>query len=144
MPATSHPAAIFLPMLVIVALTFAAFIRMAVARTAAVKAGQDPAYYRAHLGTPEPEPTVAAVRHYGNLFELPTLFYAACLTAYVLDAVGRWTLIFAWAFVAARLVQSAVHMTYNNPGHRGLGFVLGVAAMLAFWINLALTIVARL
>ncbi len=135
---------IFVPMLVVVALTFVAFIKMATARGAAVKAGQDPAYYKAHLGAPEPEATVAAVRHYGNLFELPTLFYAACLTAYALGAVGPWTLVFAWAYVALRLVQSAVHMTSNNPSHRGGAFVLGVLAMLALWINLGVAVCARL
>lgn len=135
---------IFLPMLVIVALTFVAFVRMAAGRGAAVKAGHDPAYYRAHLGTPEPEATVAGVRHYGNLFELPTLFYAACLTAFVLGAVSPWVLVFAWGYVAARLVQSAVHMTYNNPSHRGGGFILGVLFVMALWVNIGLSICAKL
>lgn len=144
MPNTVNSVSIFLPALVVVALTFVAFVRMAVTRGAAVKAGQDPNYYRAHLGTPEPEATVAAVRHYGNLLELPVLFYAACLTAYVLGAVSGWTLAFAWAFTAGRVVQSVIHMTYNNPAHRGLGFVIGVLSLLALWINLALAVFARL
>ncbi len=133
---------IFLPMLVIVALTFIAFAVMGKRRGDAVKAGQDPAYYKAQIGTPEPEGTVAAVRHYGNLLELPTLFYAACLTAFVLNGVGKWTLIFAWAYVLARIVQSAIHMTYNNPSHRGGAFVLGAIAMIALWVNVALSIFA--
>lgn len=141
---SANPVSIFVPMLVVVLLTFIAFIRMGVARGAAVKAGQDPNFYRAHLGTPEPEYATAAVRHYGNLFELPTIFYAACLTAYVLNAVGKGTLVLAWGFVAARLIQSAVHMTYNNPSHRGGGFILGVLFMLALWVNLAMAILARL
>ena len=62
---------------------------------------------------------------------MPTLFYTACLTAFVLQSVGKWTLIFAWAYVAGRLVQSAIHMTYNNPAHRGIGFILGALAMMA-------------
>ena len=135
---------ILVPMLVIVALTFIAFVKMAVARGAAVKAGHDPNYYKAHLGTPEPEGTVAAVRHYGNLLELPTIFYAGCLTAYVLGAVSQWTLIFAWAFVAARVVQSLVHLTSNNTSHRGGAFVLGMVAMLALWINIGMAVCARL
>jgi hypothetical protein len=136
--------AIMLPLLAVVALSFVAFVRMAAARGAAAKGGQDPNYYKAYIGAPEPEATVAAVRHYGNLFELPTLFYAACLTAYVMGAVGKWTLIFAWGFVVARLVQSLVHMSYNNPSHRGGAFVLSVVFMLALWINLSLVIFARL
>jgi hypothetical protein len=140
----TNQATVFIPMLVVVALTFVAFVRMAAARGKAVKEGQDPAFYRAHLGPPEPEYATAAVRHYGNLFELPTLFYAACLTAFVLGAVSGWVLIFAWGYVAARVIQSAVHMSYNNPSHRGGGFILGVLFMLALWVDLAMAICAKL
>jgi hypothetical protein len=138
-----NPTLIFLPMLVVVALTFVAFVRMAVARTGIIKS-MDPDYYRAHIGPPEPESARAAVRHYDHLYELPTLFYAACLTAFVVAVVGRWTLIFAWGYVAARVVQSLIHMTYNNPAHRGGAFVLGMLFTLALWINLAVSIFARL
>lgn len=142
MPVTSQTV-ILVPMLVVVALTFVAFLRMAVARGAVAKV-MDPNFYRAHQGGAEPEAAVVAVRHYGNLLELPTLFYAACLTAFVLGAVSFWTLIFAWGYVAARVLQSAVHMTYNNPTYRGGGFVLGVLFMAALWINLGMAICARL
>jgi hypothetical protein len=143
MPEAVNPGSIFLPVLVVVALTFFAFIRMAAGRGAAMKAGQDPSFYRAHQGSPEPEKTVVAVRHYGNMFELPTLFYAACITAFVLGAVGFWTLVFAWGYVALRLVQSAVHLSYNNPAHRGGAFVLSVLFMLALWVNVGIAICAR-
>ena len=140
----ANPASILVPMLAIVLLTFIGFIRMAMMRGAAVKAGHDPNYYKAHLGTPEPEATVAAVRHYGNLFELPTLFYAACLTAFVLPAVSLWTLIFAWAYVAARYVQSLIHLTSNNTSQRGGAFVLGVVCMIALWVDIGLAICGKL
>lgn len=135
---------IFLPLLVVVALTFVAFLRMATGRAAAVKAGHDPAFYRAHLGAPEPEVAAAGARHWDNLFELPTLFYAGCLAAFVLGAVGLWTLVFAWGYAAARVLQSAIHMTYNNPSHRGGAFVLGVVFVFALWINVAISIFAGL
>lgn len=144
MPEAVNQLAIFVPMLVVVALTFVAFIRMATGRGAAMKAGQDPRFYRAHQGAPEPEATVVAVRHYGNLFELPTVFYAACITAFVLGAVNVWALVFAWGYVVCRLAQSAVHLTYNNPAHRGGAFVLGVVFVLALWVKLALAISAGL
>ncbi len=144
MPTTVNPVSIFLPMLVVVLLTFIAFIRMAAARGAGIKAGQDVGFYRAHQGPPEPAAAVVAVRHYGNLFEAPVLFYAACLTAFVLNAVTGWALIFAWAYVAARLVQSAVHLGYNNPMHRGGAFMFGLLFVLALWVTVALAIFARL
>ncbi|MEE4455008.1 MAPEG family protein [Novosphingobium resinovorum] len=137
-----NPTLIFLPMLAVVALTFVAFVRMAAAR-AAIFDSMEPDYYRAHLGKPEPESARVAERHYGNLFELPTLFYAACLTGYVMAVVGRWTLVFAWGYVAARILQSLIHTTYNKPSHRAGAFVLGIVFALALWINLAVSIFAR-
>jgi hypothetical protein len=139
---TANQAVIFLPLLVIVALTFAAFVRMAVARAAAAKQ-MEPGFYRAHQGGAEPESAVVAVRHYSNLFELPTLFYAACLTAFVLGAVTGWVLVWAWGYVIARVLQSAVHLSYNNPAHRGGAFVLSMVFLIALWVTVALHIFAQ-
>ena len=143
MPVTNQ-IAIFVPMLVVVALTFVAFVRMAAQRGKAMKDGMNVNYYRAHQGGQEPEYAAAAVRHYGNLFEAPVLFYAACMTGFLLGAVSCWTLGFAWAFVAGRLVQSAVHMTYNKPLHRGLGFMFSMLCLFALWANIALAVFERL
>lgn len=142
MPLTNQTL-IFLPVLALAALTYVAFFRLASGRGKAVKAGHDPAFYRAHIGAPEPEVAAAGARHWDNLFELPTVVYAACISAFALGAVGTWTLVFAWAFVAARVVQSLVHMTYNNPMHRGLAFSLGVVASLALWINVGIAVIER-
>jgi len=144
MPNVLNQSLIFVPVLAMVALTFVAFIRMGAGRASAMKSGADPAYYRAHQGTPEPESAAVGARHWDNLFELPTLFYAACITAFALGAVSEWTLAFAWGYVAARVAQSAIHITYNNPAHRGIAFVLGVVLLFALWINLGSWIFATL
>ncbi len=144
MPYEIDQAYIFVPMLVVVALTFIALFGMAAGRGAAMKAGQDPNYYKAQLGDPEPEATVAKVRHFNVLFEVPTLFYAACITAFVLGAVGQWTVWFAWAFVILRVIQSFIHMTYNNPAHRGGAFMLSMVAMAALWINIGMSVFAAI
>lgn len=139
-----NPVAIFLPVLVIVALTFFAILRLAGARGAAIKGGQDPASYRTHQGPPEPERAIVAVRHYGNLFELPVLFYAGCIAAFALGAVNSWMLLFAWGYVAARLAQSAVHLSYNNPMHRGMAFMVGTLFVMALWIGVAMEVIVQL
>jgi hypothetical protein len=145
MASAINPVTIFLPMLAVVLLTIIAFFRMASARANGLKESpRDPAYYRAHLGPPEPENVVAAVRHYGNLLELPLLFYVGCLSAFVLGAVSVILLLFAWGYVAARWVQSLVHMTYNNPLHRGIAFVVGWLFLIALWVTIAIAIVHRL
>lgn len=144
MPYAVNQTHIFLPVLALVALTLVALVRLAVGRAAAVKGGHDPAYYRAHHGTPEPETAAAGARHWDNLFELPTLFYAACIVAFVMGGVGRWTVYLAWAYTVARIVQSLVHMTYNNPGHRGGAFMLGALFLFALWVNVAMTVLSHL
>lgn len=140
----SNPAALLVPMLVVVALTFIAFVRMAQMRGAAVKGGHDPNYYRAHIGEPEPEPTRAAVRHFDNLFEVPTLFYAACITAFALSLASGWALAFAWVFALCRVIQSAVHLTSNNTVVRGSFFSLGVIFLLALWVVIGGAVFAML
>lgn len=138
------PVAILLPMLLIVALTFVAFVKMAIERAAAVKGGQNPEFYKVYLGDPEPEKTRAAVRHWDNLFELPTLFYAGCLAAYVLEAVSATVLVCAWIFALGRTVQSLVHITYNNPNHRGGAFTLAFLGLMVMWGALGLTVLSRI
>jgi hypothetical protein len=137
----TNQAAIFLPVLALVLLTLIGLVRMAAGRAAVMKDSSfDANYYKAHLGEPEPEPGRVAARHWDNLFEFPTLVYTACLTAFVLGAVGVWTLVFAWGFVIARWVQSVIHMSYNNPAHRGLAFAFGLLAGFALWVNVAISI----
>ena len=138
----ANPVTILLPMFAIAALTLFAFIRMAAARGAAAKS-MDMNFYRAYQGGTEPEPAIVAVRHYGNLMELPTLFYPACIALFALGAVSGWALLWAWGYVAARLLQSAIHLSYNNPGHRGGAFVLGVVFLVALWVTLALAVFVR-
>ena len=84
------------------------------------------------------------MRHWDNLFELPTVFYAACLTAFVLDAVTTTVLVCAWIFAAGRTAQSAIHMTYNSPNHRGGAFTLSFVALMVMWAALATSILTRL
>ncbi|MCW1402609.1 MAPEG family protein [Novosphingobium sp. MW5] len=133
---------IFLPVLLVVAVTFVGFVKMAIERAAAVKQGQNPEFYKVYLGDPEPEKTRAAVRHWDNLFELPTVFYAGCLTAYVLGAVSTTVLVCAWIFAVGRTVQSFIHITYNSPNHRGGAFTLSFLGLMVMWGALAAHIIA--
>lgn len=133
---------IFLPVLLVVAITFVGFVKMAIERAGAVKQGQNPEFYKVYLGDPEPEKTRAAVRHWDNLFELPTVFYAGCLTAYVLGAVSTTVLACAWIFALGRTVQSLVHLTYNSPNHRGGAFTLSFLGLMVMWGALAAHIIA--
>ncbi len=48
-----------------------------------------------------------------NLFEVPILFYAVALYLFVTGSVDQIYVTAAWAFLAFRLVHSAVHCTVN-------------------------------
>lgn len=143
MPEANQSLKIFLPVLLVVAMTLVGFIKMAIERANAVKSGQNPEFYKVYLGDPEPEKTRAAVRHWDNLFELPTVFYVGCVSAYVLGAVTSAVLISAWVFAIGRTVQSLVHITYNNPNHRGAAFTLSFLGVMVMWGALAASILGR-
>lgn len=69
-----------------------------------------------------------------NLFELPVVFYALCLTLFVTETVDTTYLVAAWAFLVFRVLHSAVHCTVNIVMLR---FYLYSAAALALWFMLS-------
>ena len=77
-------------------------------------------------------------RNYMNLLELPVLFYVACLTLFAMARVDAWGVALAWAYVAARIAHSLVHLTYNNVIHRMRIFTLSVVILIALWVRIAI------
>jgi len=122
------------PMAVMVVLTFVAGIYMLSTRISAVRTGAiRMSYWRVQTGAEPPEAVLKAGRHYSNLFEMPVLFYAACVTALALDLEGGGLLALAWLFVAARVVHTLIHLGYNNVSHRLAAFMLANVALLGMW-----------
>jgi len=67
------------PMAAMVLLTFFILVKMFRGRVRAVKAGEaDAGYYKTYQEGGEPRESAQVSRHLVNLFESPTLFYAAC------------------------------------------------------------------
>jgi hypothetical protein len=79
-----------------------------------------------------------AADNFRNLFELPVLFYAAVLVAAVTGLVATASLALAWAFVALRVVHSAIHCTYNKVMHRFYAYLAGGVVLFALWAWLGL------
>lgn len=65
-----------------------------------------------------------------NLFELPTLFYAAVLYVHVTGQVDAPYVAAAWVFFVFRIFHSAVHCTFNLVPLR---FWIYVISALALW-----------
>ena len=64
------------------------------------------------------------------------MFYVAGSLYISLRVDSMLSIIFAWTFVIARLIQATVNITYNNVIHRMLAFWLSVLSVFVLWINL--------
>ncbi len=87
---------------------------------------------------------VAAADNFRNLFELPVLFYVACLTAALTGAGTPLLLALCWAYVALRVAHSAIQLTNNRVRHRFNVFAASTAVLLLIWILVALSMTGPL
>jgi len=131
--------AIFWPVIAQVLLTYGIYMVVSARRLGAVKAGTAKV---SDFKVPsiEPEPSATAARNLVNQFELPVLFYAACLSLYVTGGAGTVAIVAAWAFVLARAVHAYVHVTSNRVRLRRRLFIASLAVNLVQWLLLAIHI----
>ena len=124
------------PMFAMVLLTFAVAVVLFRARIRAVREGHTAvSYFRTFAGSPpEHEFLAKPTRHFANLFEVPTLFYAGCLAAMVVGATGPTGLVLAWGYVAARLAHAWVHLGGNRVRHRFRIYLASWIFLLALWV----------
>ena len=129
--------AVLAPVFFLVLLTFALWLRMSLLRRSYLKRGTLPRdYLKTYETTDLPSDLAATERHFSHLFQVPILFYLAAVTLYSTESVDRSALVLSWIFVAARYAQCAVHLTYNNPAHRGFAYGVGWFVILCLWAKL--------
>jgi hypothetical protein len=133
--------AIFYPVAALVALTFAVGTRMYFARVGAalerrVRVGD----FRLGESPNVPADVALPNRNFMNLFEMPVLFYAACVILFVTNAVDGLALVLAWLYVASRIAHSLIHLTYNNVIHRLAAFAASNVVLLVLWVRLVVTL----
>ncbi len=129
------------PMFVMFLLTACVVFSMGFRRLRAVQRREvDFRFYKVYQGAGEPEAIAAHSRHLINLFEAPMLFYVAILTALATGQGGSWLLGLAWAYVALRLLHSAIHLTSNQVLWRFRVFGLSWVVLVALWLQLALQV----
>jgi hypothetical protein len=136
-----NPTAIFHPMLALVAWTFVVLFmiprrRFRAAREKLVRVADFAYGESANV----PGEVRLPSRNLANLFETPVLFYVACLTLFVTAKVDVVAVGLAWAYVAARIAHSLVHVSYNNVMHRMRAFVVGIALLMALWVRIAIAL----
>ena len=124
--------------------TGAVLLLTGVRRVVAVRAKRVPV--RAfRLGESSEVPPQVSVfnRNLMNLLEMPLLFYVVSLAFYVTHAVDGLTVWLAWAFLALRLVHSAIHLTFNRVGARFAAFATSNVALLLLWIRFIVLVAWR-
>ena len=131
-------------MFALVVLTFIVGLSTGISRFVSAKKGHvNPKYFRLLSGHNPPNYIVKLGRNFSNLFEVPVLFYALGIILLVLDVNNQFMLGLAWAFVFLRIIHSIIHITYNNPIHRFLAFLLSSCIVLIMWIQLIIIVSGR-
>jgi len=82
-------------------------------------------------------PDSRAPDNFRNLFEVPVMFYVACLTIYATSLACLPHLVFAWVFVLARYTHSYIHCTSNNVMRRFYAFLTSCLSLVCMWLMLA-------
>jgi len=122
------------PMAAMVLLTFFMLVAMFRRRVRAVKAGEaDAGFYKTYQEGKEPREAAAYSRHVVNMFETPTLFYAACVTAMITGQTGTAMLVLAWLYVALRSLHAYIHTGRNRLPSRIKTFFASLLVLLGMW-----------
>jgi hypothetical protein len=138
----SGPLALLYPVLAQVLLTLVLILAMGRARIAAVQAGRVRVRDVALAGDAWPEDVRKVANNAHNQFETPILFYVLCGAAIFVGATSVLMVLLAWAYVASRLVHSAIHVTTNRVRHRFIPFAIGMLVLIAMWLAIVLHLLA--
>jgi len=124
-------------MFVLVILTMVIMVLRARVRIESVQSGTVPqSYYSLMEGHDIPDFVAKTTRNFNNLFEVPILFYAGGAVYLALDQAGQLPITSAWIFVAARVIHSIIHLSYNNVLHRLVIFAIGNLSVLVMWLGI--------
>ena len=87
-----------------------------------------------------PEAAQKASRHFVNMFEVPTLFYANTAIILATGVDSPYLATIGWIFFICRVIHSVIHLTYNNVNHRFAFFLVGaiLQTVLVFNVFMAL------
>ena len=129
------------PMAALFTLTYFIMYLMLAVRVRAVRTHKvSPRYFKLNRGDEPPEHVTAISQNYGNLLELPVLFYTVCILAIILNQSAEYFVYHAWAFVGLRVIHSYIHVTYNHILHRLAAFALSGFVLISMWVKVVLLV----
>ncbi len=133
----SPTTAMFWPMIAHAFLVFGLYVLLFIRRKKFTFTDKD-AFKRFRDAGEEAAQSQLVNKNIANQFEIPVLFYAACLLLYITDADNIATIILGWIFVIARYAHSYVHVTSNRLRYRAPAFGISFAALVLMWGWLAI------
>jgi hypothetical protein len=126
-----HQHALLLPILAQILLTIAMYLKLAIAKSRALREGKVDLERRALHDDAWPDAVLRINNNIRNQFEVPMLFYVLTLVLWELRAGGTLALALAWAFVISRVLHAWIHTGSNYVPLRRRVFMAGVAAIVA-------------
>lgn len=132
------------PMMAMAALTFVIWFVLVVKRLGHMKANPPGAQDFASGDNARRyfEPVELPGNNLANLFEMPVLFFVACILLLLTELANDIQVLLAWAYVAARAVHSWFHLRAQVKP-RFFSYLVSMAVLLAMWIGLTVdTLVA--
>jgi hypothetical protein len=134
-----YTSSLIYPMFAMVLLTATVLVILFRSRVRAVREQKvTTRYFRVFQGEIEPEETAKPGRHFVNLFEAPTLFYAACLAAMVTRQTGITIVVLAWVYVATRIAHAWIHLGGNRLRFRMRAYFASWLVLGVMWVWLVI------
>ena len=128
--------ALIAPMGALVGLTALVWLAMVVVRNTAVMRGRiSPKQYVHYSGSAFDERIERPARAFNNLFQVPMLFYVACLLMLVTRRVDVAQVGLAWVFVSMRVVHAGVYIGWNHLPSRFATWVAGCITLGVIWVR---------
>ncbi len=135
---------VFLPIVVQVMLTISLFVYLALAKAGASKQGLVDEERRSLHDDAWPDNVLQVNNCVRNQFETPVLFYVLVILLWLTNGVTLYVHIFAWAFVATRIVHALIHVRSNYVPLRRKVFIVGGLNLMALTVLLIYSIFVSL
>ncbi len=128
------PRLILFPAVAMFFLTFGVILRLGLARYLAVRSRVvSIKFFRTYNEGNQPARLHLLSRHVQNHFEVPPLFYAGVVIAFVTGVVSTASVAFAWSYFVLRCLHTYIHLGSNNVSVRFFTFGSSLVALAGLW-----------
>jgi hypothetical protein len=134
-----QPERVLAPMFAMLGVTAAVWLLMVVVRNWAVIRGlTNPEYYLSYAQGQPPDWIERPARTFNNLMQVPTLFYVVCLLMLSVRVTDQAQLVYAWLFVAIRVLHAVFYIGWNFLPYRFAAYISSCIVLGVLWTRFAL------